>query len=66
MLRCFILQDNQGYECISSDELPGRAPIPTPRLRKRNLNQDKKGQVKDDAGSHPPFPLEYILEPSYS
>jgi hypothetical protein len=53
MLRCTILQDNQAYECISPDDPPDRKPIPTPRLRKQNLNQDKKGQVKDSAGPLP-------------
>ncbi|PNF14262.1 hypothetical protein B7P43_G12201 [Cryptotermes secundus] len=38
-------EDNQGYECISPDDLPDRKPILTPRSRKRNLNQDKKGPV---------------------
>lgn len=63
MLRCIISQDNRGYECISPDDLPDRKPIPTPRSRKRNLNQDKKGQVKDNAGPLPPFHENISLKP---
>jgi hypothetical protein len=60
MLRCIILQDNQGHECISPDNRPDGKPIPTPRSRKRNLNQDEKGQVKDNVG---PLPLSMRIYP---
>jgi hypothetical protein len=66
MLRYFILQDNQEYEHISPDDLPDRKPIPTPRSRKQNLNQDKEGQVKDNAVPLPSFHENILLETNHS